>query len=181
MKDTKPASRSRISSPEDPERRPKKFVKRLKRLAPAGEAARDLLLGLGGKERLHLAALWENWDMAMGPDIAALALPLGHKEGTLNIGAEDTMAMQELSLQSDDILERANAFMDSPFFNRVRVILLHGQRTLDVIRPQRPLLPPPPKLPPRPPRLGSLLGKLDPASPVGRCYEAYLAMFRDRG
>ena len=117
----------------------------------------------------------------MGDDLAALAFPLGHKDDILLIGAEDTMAMQELFLQSPEILERANAFMDSEFFLHVKVSLMQGQRDLSRQRPRRPHSPLAPVPPPKPARLGALLGKLNPDSPVTRCYQAYLAMFNSLG
>ena len=155
----------------------KKFIRREWRVRSAGDAVTSLLSAYGGKEARHLAALWENWNMVMGEGIACLGFPLGHKEHTLTIGAEDSMALQELSMQSVEILERANAFMDSIFFKQIKVILMQGQRALTQQRPRRPSHYIKPPNPPRPPRLGSLLGKLDPNSPVTQCYKAYLALY----
>jgi hypothetical protein len=124
-----------------------------------------------------LSALWQNWDMIMGEDLAALAFPIGHKDHILLVGAEDTMAMQELILQTPEMLERVNAFMDCEHFARVKVQLLMGRRPLTCGRPVRSAAPFGKKLPPRPPRLGGLLGRLDPASPVTDCYAAYVALF----
>ncbi len=154
-----------------------RFSRRERRLQAAGEAVSSFLDGHGGKERRHLTALWQNWPAVMDSAIASLGFPLGHKEHTLIIGADDSMALQELSLQSVEILERANAFMDSEFFRQVKVVLMQGQQDLARPRPRRPdtLFRPAP--PPKPPRLGALLGKLDPESPVTRSYEAYIAMF----
>jgi hypothetical protein len=115
--------------------------KREERLCSAGEAMDAFLARLGGKERRHLCALWDNWDVALGP-LASLALPLGQEDGVLFLGAEDSMALQELSLQGPEILERVNAFMDSPFFVKVRVVLVQGRRPLNRKPPARPLPPP---------------------------------------
>jgi hypothetical protein len=134
----------------------------------------SFLAQLGGKERRHLCALWNNWDLVLVP-LAPLALPLGQEKGALLLGAEDSMALQELVLQGPEILERVNAFMDGPFFLKVRVILAQGRRPLNRRPPPRPL---PPPSAARPPRLGGL--SLPPDSPVGRCYAAYVAMFRER-
>lgn len=154
-----------------------RFARREKRLLAAGEAMSAFLDGHGGKERRHLTALWRNWSVVMGETLAELAFPLGHKGGVLLVGADDVMAMQELSLQSMEILERANAFMDSEFFRQVKVNLMQGQQALSRPRPRRPDSPLRPAPPTKPARLGGLVGKLDPDSPVTRCYEAYLAMF----
>ena len=151
-----------------------RFSRRERRLLDAGDAASFFLDAHGGRERRHLSALWQNWRTVMGEAIADLAFPIGHKDAILLIGADDTMSMQELSLQSVEILERANAFMDSDFFRQVKVALMQGQRDLS-----RKRLSPPQTIPrpARPPRLGGLSGKLDPESPVTRSYEAYIAMF----
>lgn len=124
-----------------------------------------------------IAALWQNWSMILGEYLGGLAFPLGHKDETLIIGAEDNMAMQELSLQSPEILERVNAFMDEEVFSKVKLELLLGQRPLQSGRPARPVMRPAPAIPPRPPRLGTLRGVLDASSLVGKCYEAYVALY----
>ena len=154
------------------------LTKREKRLRTVREAVDILLAAYGGQDRRQLCSLWDNCEMVLGDDLAPLALPLGHKDSVLLVGAEDSMALQELSLQSPEILERANAFMDAPFFSQVRVILLQGQRPLNERRPPRPLSPARPPMPPRPPRLGGLMGAFSPDSLAGPCYEAYVAAFR---
>ena len=128
------------------------------------------------KQRL-VTALWQNWQAVLGEDLAVIAMPLGHKGDQLIIGAEDNMAMQELSLQAPEILERVNAFMGEDIFVKVKVALLLGQRPLRSHLPQRESAPVRPQLPPRPPGLGSLAGSMAPDSVVARCYEAYVAMF----
>ncbi len=126
-------------------------------------------------EHLHLTRLWAHWDMVMGKHLAALGSPLGHRKDTLLIAVEDSMAAQDLVMQAQEILERANAFMDGPFFSRIQVELSMGRS--DLARPVAMRSPPPAPRLPRPEKLGSLLGVLDPASPVGRGYEAYVRYF----
>lgn len=125
--------------------------------------------------RQHLDQLWKNWEMVMGPDLAPLAHPLGHRDGLLLVGAEDHLLLQELTYAVPEILERVNAFMDENFFHKVELRLLSEKTPLNRARPAAAPLPPPP---PRPARLGEL--RLDPESPVGRCYAAYLRCFEDR-
>lgn len=153
---------------------PRKGNRVLKSL-PAAEGLRRVLEKLGGNAAIRLIRLWQNWEMVMGPELAGLAMPLGHRDVTLLVGAEDNPALQELSLQTPEILERVNAFMDAPFFQRVEVHLLLGRAPLDI---PPPLLPPPDRVRPAPLRPAGLLGrlKLDPATPVGRCYAAYLRL-----
>ena len=125
--------------------------------------------------REHLEQLWKNWGMVMGAELSALARPLGHREGRLLIGGEDNLVLQELSYYAPEMMERANALMDGEFFNRVELYLLEGRTPLDE-RVNR-VLPVPRRELVRPQHLGTLVGRLDPASPVGRCYQAYLRMF----
>ena len=141
-----------------------------------GELVRGWLAGKGQDPRLeHLEQLWRNWSMVMGPEIAALARPLGHRESRLLVGGEDNLALQELIYHTPEMLERANAFMDGEVFSRVELHLLEGRTPLDE-RVSR-ALPAQRRELVRPEHLGTLLGRLDPASPVGRCYQAYLRMF----
>lgn len=141
-----------------------------------GELLPDVLAGMGGDPvRLRLVQLWRHWEMVLGPDLAPLARPLGHRKDILLIGAEDAMLMQELHLQSGEILERVNAFMEGPFFASVKVSLCFQQTELDNIAP-----PPPPPLPAveRPRLTGSALDGMRADSAVARCYARFVALSR---
>ena len=121
-----------------------------------------------------LSELWRNWETVMGP-LSDIAHPLGHRNDILLIGADDPCTMQELTYAVPELLERANAFMDLPFFNRVELHLLMGKNTLrrvDITEP--PVLP----SPPRPPHLGNLQFPED--SPLAECYKAYLRLFKEK-
>jgi len=142
---------------------------RIKKLVSAREAVERLLRCYPHK--LRLARLWQNWNMAMGPELAPLAWPLGERKGVLLIGGEDAMVMQELAMMRHEILERANAFMDENFFTDVHVSLSLGKNPLDG------LTPPPSRgrAPQILPRLdGSALRGFDPDSSAARCYAAFL-------
>ncbi len=147
---------------------------RIKRAMSAAEALELFIKSRNGEAQAGLTALWEHWDMVMGPDLSALIMPLGHKDGELLLGAEDSAAAQEAHLCAYEILERANAFMDREFFSKVRVSLMQGRNSL-ACPPPRLTIEPLPTMPPRPPRLGSL--NLDPTDPVGRAYAAYVRAF----
>ena len=148
--------------------------KRSGRTSSLSDALEGWLSAHGMQVQHHmLAQLWKNWDIVMGPDIAALAHPLGHRGNILLVGGEDSCAMQELSYAVPEILERVNAFMDEEYFQKVELHLLLGKESLrrvDITQP--PSLP----SPQRPPRLGRL--KLPPDSPVAACYAAYLRCFK---
>ena len=144
-------------------------------MLPVGGRLGSVLSALGDGEKAMQIRLWQNWDMVMGPDIAPLAWPLGARNGTIVVGGEDNLALQDLSFMTPEILERVNAFMDAPVFEKVELRLVMGERALDRppdlqlstrVRPE----------PPRPDRLGEHLAEMRPDSPVASCYRAYLKM-----
>ena len=165
---------------------PRVFRKKDKNAEPiaAGDVLASVLAGLGvepgqAQARHRLAHLWENWSMVMGPDLGMLARPLGHHRDLLLIGAEDAMLAQELHLMSGELLERANAFMEEPFFGGVKVSLLMGKAGLDVTA-RKPLAEDeqgwraPRRYMPEPVLAnGTFLGRMDPASPVARAYARF--------
>ena len=123
-----------------------------------------------------LGHLWRNWDLVMGPDIAPIARPLGHRNGILLVGGDDSCALQELSYAVPEILERVNAFMDEEFFHKVELHLLMGKSSLQHIGITQ--VPEPPR-PQKPPRLGK--AQLPSDSPLASAYAAYVRMFVERG
>jgi len=161
--------------------RPAPRSRRTLALKSAADALAEFMRKNGGAERAFLIRLWEHWEMVMGKDLAALAMPIGHKKDVLILAAEDSMAAQDIAMQAGDILEWVNTFMGRKYFSRIQVELVMGRN--DLSRPLGELRPKPPEhRVPRPENLGSLLGKFDdPASPVARCYEAYLRYFSRSG
>ncbi len=137
----------------------------------AGNIAVEWLSQLGRPEHVRLMRLWENWQMVMGEDLSDLACPLGHSEGVLLVGAEDAMSMQELHYYSDEMLERANAFMDAVFFTEVRIRLILGRKSLDAVRPAS-LVGSAPEVA-LPCATGKYLKKMNLSSSLGRCYEKF--------
>lgn len=155
---------------------------------PLGEALAALLESMGGTpERAGLQRLWDNWETALGADLAALAIPLGHHAGrpparaesaqgaTLLLGAEDAMLLQELRFRADEILARVNAFLGQPYFSAVQVSLPLGRRAPErsrrqaeeaaSFREERSEGAPLPS--------GIFLDGMDPDSPVARCYARF--------
>lgn len=149
---------------------------RTNEMLPVRDRLDSVLAALGNGEKAMQTRLWQNWDMVMGPELAALAWPLAVRGTTLVIGGEDNLALQELSFMTPEILERANAFMAAPAFEKVALELVMGRRPLD----QPPDMQPQVRVreaPPMPPGLGGPLHEMRPDSPVTRCYLAYLRMF----
>lgn len=156
--------------------RPAPRSQRTLALRSMADALASFLSARDGGEHVHLTRLWEHWAMVLGPNLAALAVPLGHRKDVLLIAAEDSMAAQEIAMQAGEVLERVNAFMNSPYFSRIQVELVMGRQ--DLSRSGQQQRPVPPVIALRKPcNLGGLTGKLDPSSPVSRCYDAYLRYF----
>ncbi|MDO5536649.1 MAG: DUF721 domain-containing protein [Desulfovibrionaceae bacterium] len=153
----------------------KKFNKRSRTLTPSGELTRRFLERLAQMvkcpEQIVLVELWRNWPVVMGEDISAFCLPLGHKDDRLEIGCEDTMAMQELQYLRGEVLDRANSFMEKEFFRDLKIHLILDQKPLwqaggDSVYSK----------PPEPAGgncEGTWLDSMDPDSPVARAYRAY--------
>ncbi len=136
------------------------------------------LLQLGKPEQRMLTRLWEHWEMVMGPEISSIACPLGQKDGVLFVGGEDTMSVQELSYMHDEILERANTFMNSNFFVRVKVRLALDKNPLHIISA---------RLETKrvhtefgPPLSGKYLKDMDPDSAVAKCYARFVAFNNEK-
>ncbi|GFH63389.1 MAG: conserved hypothetical protein [Candidatus Desulfovibrio kirbyi] len=143
----------------------------------AADILANVLQALGlTPEKERLAQLWNNWAMVLGPEFGPLALPLGRRRDALLVAAEDAMSAQELHLQSAELLERVNAFMETSCFRKISVSLLLGEKTLCAHNEsgrqtaeqinartdaQRPVV------------KGIFLNSMDPASPVTRCYARF--------
>jgi hypothetical protein len=142
------------------------------------EGLRLLLHRLGWQEQSKLVDLWKNWDQIMGEDVAALGRPFGHKAQSLHIGADNSMALQELLLQAPEILERANSAVGSEFFIKVKVFLRQGQPGLAQENALAICANAPVVAAFEGPIIGGLVGKLSPNSPITRCYETFVALSR---
>lgn len=158
-----------------------RLARRERRMRSSGEALALMVEKLGGQDQAMLVRLWNAWPDVMGEFLTSLGQPRGHKGSTLIIGAHDSIAMQELTMLSEEILERANAFLETPFFESIHVALMQGEQSLSRsdIQSQAPKASQQPKRPAPPlpyeaPRIGALMGRLSPDSPITRCYEAYV-------
>lgn len=160
--------------------------------APLGEGLRALLAAMGGTPgRAGLQSLWDNWEAALGEELAALARPLGHHEGrhtekgatgsgeggaVLLLGAGDAMLLQELRFRGEEILARVNGFLGQVYFSEVQVSLPLGRREPVRSRKQE-------KMAERADAdtlgegpSGIFLEAMDSASPVARCYARFARM-----
>ncbi len=157
----------------------KKFIKfkrvrnKLGRPEEIGPLLESCLQRLGKPEQAMLTRLWQHWDMVMGDEIAALAWPIGYNKGILFVGGEDAMSVQELSFLSLEMLERANAFMESNFFKEVKVRLSLDKAPLHEVVKRMPNQESPLVLR-RDSLSGEYLKDMDSNSPVARCYARYV-------
>ena len=134
----------------------------------AGSIIARLAQAAGQEIQFRLVELWSNWKLVMGP-LADLALPLGSRGHRLIVAAEDNMAQQELSFCTDEILARANSFLEEKYFTECQVKLRLGQK---VLRPGGEA--PAPRPAEKTHLSGRWLDQMDPDSPVARCYRAFV-------
>ncbi|MFP4657061.1 MAG: DUF721 domain-containing protein [Desulfonatronovibrionaceae bacterium] len=146
---------------------------------PAGSQLQDCLRGLD-REGINraLVRLWSAWSDVFGPEMSAMLRPLGHKKQVLIVGCEDSLIMQEMNYFQKEILRRVNSFLQTEYFDKVRLELLKDHTPLDEIRPGIQI--PACREPQRPRNLGRLRGKLPSDSQLARCYEKYVAFFEKR-
>ncbi len=101
--------------------------------APLGQGLQALLARMGGSPaRARLAELKKRWPELLAPllgaELAALCKPLrssgpkGRK--ILHLGAPESLLLQELASQSQEILDCANAFLGAAYFASLRGSLL---------------------------------------------------------
>ncbi len=152
-----------------------RYQKRTRRLTAAAELSQRFLQKLSARvgcpEQVHLVELWRNWPVVMGEYIASLGVPLGHRDRRLEVGTEDSMAMQELSYYRTEIIERANAFMEKPFFADVKFLLVANNKSLyshNNVQEEKRYAPVVEKK-----ATGKWLHLMDPNSAIARCYKAY--------
>ena len=89
--------------------------------------------------------------------------------------------MQELRFMTPEILDRVNAFLEEERFQEVHLSLLGKRRPLNALRlPEPPATVQPPLFRPDPEQLGALWDSMDPDTPIGRCYRAYVRRFGNK-
>lgn len=122
---------------------------------------------------LHGKRLFENWDMVLGSDLAQDAFPVGIHNRTLLIATEDSMLLQDIRMNSAEILERVNAFMmacgDDLHFEKIEFSLVQGRTILT--QSGTPSFRTEPYIPPAPKHLPPKEFPDNPA--LASCYKAY--------
>jgi hypothetical protein len=142
-------------------------------------AAELLAVFLGRPEArraCRVVDLYQAWPEAVGEELAGHVRPLGHRDGTLRLGVDDPVVMQEMTFAVPELLARVNAWLGQNAFDKVQFDLIGTRVSLDASQAARPIFYAPRAI--RPANLGGLLGRLDPDTPVGRCYEKYVRFFQ---
>lgn len=101
----------------------KKSIKRRPKSSPMliGQNIYALLEAMGGNaDRCKLVRLWEKWTEVVGIDIAEQVEVIGHKGSMLFLGVEDSIQLQELSFQREEILLKINTFLQNQYFTDIR-------------------------------------------------------------
>lgn len=133
---------------------------------------------LGGdaaRRACRLVDLYRDWEAVVGAELAEHVKPLGHRGGELRLGVSDAVAMQEMFFYTPELLARVNGWLGQNLFDKVQFDLIGSKISLDAAVAPRPVFHEPVVV--RPAKLGALVGKLDPGTPVGRCYEKYVRFF----
>lgn len=144
----------------------------------SGVLQRYLAKGLGADGKFRLVGLWRNWDDVMGP-LAPLMRPLGHKKRTLMVGALTPLDLQEITYYAPQIVTNANAFLGEEFFDKVQANLLMDRTSLDAVRVDRPRTGQTGI--PTAGQVGKASDRMEPESPVTKCYNAYVRLVNGRG
>jgi hypothetical protein len=127
--------------------------------------------------QLQIARLWVNWSRIFGENVSGMARPLGTRKRTLVIGAQDAVALQELSFYSEEILDRIRDFLGWQPFDKVSFELLQSKIPLDEVRVQHSYRRP--SLPDRS-DLKQAEDEPDRGSVVDSCYRAYVEMVKEK-
>ncbi len=133
---------------------------------------------LGGAEarrRCRVVDAFRDWEAVVGAELAGYVKPLGHRGGELRLGVSDAVVMQEMVFFVPELLARVNGWLGQNHFDKVQFDLIGTRVSLDAVRVPGPVFHEPALV--RPAKLGALVGKLDPGTPAGRCYEKYVRFF----
>ena len=86
-------------------------------LAPALDTLRDAV-----SPATLLAEIQRAWPEAVGPAIAAEAVPTGERAGVLTVSCSASVWAQELDLMGPAILARLNELLDGAALQRLRCV-----------------------------------------------------------
>lgn len=82
---------------------------RMKYPAPIADLIASVFAGKPVQKRLHELKIWQVWEEAVGPQIAAKAKPAGIRDGILVVKVASSPWMQQLSLMKPEIMGQLNS------------------------------------------------------------------------
>lgn len=112
---------------------------RMKRPAPLSDLLAATFAGKPVQSRFREMKIWEVWESAVGPQIAAKALPASFRDGVLTVRVANSAWMQQLSLLKTDIVSQLNGAIGEPL---VREIFLKQGGITREPPPEAPFTPP---------------------------------------
>ena len=79
------------------------------------------------------------WPLAVSPEMARVAVPVGYLDGTLTVAVPSSVWTQELSYLREPLMERLNAALESVRVKRLRLVVraMPPPRAIDVERLRR--------------------------------------------
>lgn len=122
--------------------------------------------------------LWSQWDTIMGSPVIDLGFPIETKGKSIIMGAENALAMQELSMLSPTILNRVNSFLgETNAYTRVVLTQANHPPRLAMSVKKQAATTQPDTMPPPPKGFGHRLDNFSDDSIVSRCYRALHAAY----
>jgi predicted nucleic acid-binding Zn ribbon protein len=104
------------------------------------QALDDFFVQNNFRREMDIVRVWINWKTIVGPELAAMAKPLGRRQKSLIVGVENSLIMQEMRFYSTTLLEHINEFLQWNPFDKVKFELLYNKTSLDQIQIDRPRL-----------------------------------------
>lgn len=87
---------------------------RMKRPLPLTSLLDGVFAGKPVEKRLREARVWQVWNEAVGPQIAAKSQPAAFRDGTLTVRVTGSAWMQQLSLMKREIIDQVNEAIGTP-------------------------------------------------------------------
>ncbi len=92
---------------------------KMKRPAPLADLIAAAFAGKPVQMRLREMKIWEVWELAVGPQIAAKAMPASFRDGVLTVRVSGSAWMQQLSLMKGDIAGKLNEELGEPLVREI--------------------------------------------------------------
>lgn len=91
----------------------------MKRPAHLADLIAATFAGKPVQSRLREMKIWEVWESAVGPQIAAKAMPASFRDGVLTVRVSGSAWMQQLSLMKGEIVGQLNEEIGDPLIREI--------------------------------------------------------------